>query len=426
VEAPLEIVDVSLAELGDGLIGRGLEARLDREPTYALNVGGWILTDRGPPPDVRFVHDGETLWEVPVELERPDVAEAHPGVAAAERSGFYATLSSLALPREFELRVVSGEIELGRISGRRKPLPPGASQPIRPVMLTGFSRTGSNLVLRVLGSHQEIVAYRPYQYEPRVLTYWADVFRELTEPAAYLRQIVTAGRIAERGWWLGLVPPMPRPLFDADVQGALALDTVEDAADFCRGRITRVYERIAAATARPDARLFAEKLLPGAVPTIAWELYPDAREVFLVRDFRDMIASVLDWKARFGGTWFGHAAARTDEEFVRSFEDFAEGLVASWRRRSDRAHLLRYEDLLAAPPQAIETLVRYLGVEPSAAALGKMAAGADERSEHSERYRTTESAEASIGRWRRDLTPELAATAEDVFGTALAEFGYEP
>jgi hypothetical protein len=208
-------------------------------------------------------------------------------------------------------------------------------------MLTGFSRTGSNLVLRVLGSHQEIVAYRPYQYEPRVLTYWADVFRELTEPAAYLRQIVTAGRIAERGWWLGLAPPMPRPLFDADVQGALALDTVEDAADFCRGRIARVYERIAAATARPDARLFAEKLLPGAVPTIAWELYPDAREVFLVRDFRDMVASVLAWKARFGGTWFGHAAARTDEEFVRSFEGFAEGLVASWRRRSDRAHLLR-------------------------------------------------------------------------------------
>ncbi len=239
-----------------------------------------------------------------------DVAEEHPGVAGAERSGFDATLSSLALPGEFELRIASGEIERGRISGRRKPLLRGDGQPIHPVMLTGFSRTGSNLLLRVLGAHQEIVAYRPYQYEPRVRTYWADVLRELTEPAANLRQIVTPGSIAERGWWLGLAPRMPRPLDDADVEGALAVDAVEDAVDFCQGRITRVYEQIAAATARPEAQLFAEKLLPGAVPTIAWELYPDAREVFLVRDFRDMMASVLDWKARFGGAWFGQGAAR--------------------------------------------------------------------------------------------------------------------
>ncbi len=406
MDSQVEILDVSVSS-------GGLDVWPDRAPTFAINVGGWVLGAAG----VRFLHDADVLWEVPVDVERPDVADAHPGVAGAARSGFYATLSSLPLPREFELRVVAGEgNEFGVIHGRRAPLPPGPDGGIRPLMLTGFSRTGSNLLLRLLGSHPEIVAYRPFQYEPRVLTYWVDVFRDLTEPAAYLRQITTQGRIAERGWWLGLAPPMPRPLFDADIQRALALDTVADAAEFCRKRIARVYERI-----EPGARLFAEKQLPGAVPTIAWELYPDAREVFLVRDFRDMMASVLAWKDRFGGAWFGHAAAGTEEAFVRSFAGFATNLVASWRRRSERALLVRYEDLLGDLDGTVSALAGYLGVDPSDA----MVKSVGERTPESEGYRTAESAQASIGRWRRDLPDDLRHAAEETFAPALAEFGYD-
>jgi hypothetical protein len=425
MQQPLEILDVTLADLDDALAGRALEARLDPEPTFALNVGGWVLGPTGPPPRVSFVHDADVVWEAPVEVECPDVAAAHPEIPGADGAGFYATLNSLALPPSFELHVRAGEVELGTIRGRRASLGPGPAQALRPLMLTGFSRTGSNLVLRMLGAHPEIAVYRPFQYEPRVLTYWVDVFRELTEPAAYLRQITTQGRIAERAWWLGAGSPTPRPLFDPQLQRALAIDTVEDVAAFCRSRIARVYGRIAPAIDRPSARLFAEKQLPGTVPTIAWALYPDAREVFLVRDFRDMIASVLAWRERFGGAWFGHAAAGTGEAFVRSFASFATNLVASWRRRSEGAHLLRYEDLISDPERVVEPLIGYLGVDDSSAAVASMIASLSERSSHAEQYRTTESAEDSIGRWRRDLPPELERAAQETFAPALAEFGYE-
>jgi sulfotransferase family protein len=424
VEPLLEILDVAQADAGDRLVGLALEPRLDPEPTFALNVGGWALGPAGPLASVSFVHDAEALWEIPVGVERPDVAEAHPDIDGADHAGFYATLNSLALPRQFELRVIADDLELGTIRGRRAPLPGRPEPGIRPLMLTGFSRTGSNLVLRLLGSHPEVVAYRPFQYEPRVLTYWVDVFRELTEPAAYLRQITTQGRIAARGWWLGTGGPAPRPIFDPQIQRSLALDTVEDAAAFCRRRIARVYARIASATDRPAAALFAEKQLPGAVPTIAWELYPDAREVFLVRDFRDMIASVLAWKARFGGPWFGYAAAKSDEEFVRSFERFATNLVASRRRRSEQAHTVRYEDLVGDPERTVDALVAYLGVEHSSALVERMVATLGEHSPESEAYRTTESIQASIGRWRNDLPAELQRAAQETFAPALEEFGY--
>jgi hypothetical protein len=424
VEPLLEILQVAPASPSGRLVGCALEPRLDPEPTFALNVGGWALGPGGPPESVSFVHDAERLWEVPVGVERPDVAAAHPEIDGSERAGFYATLNSLALPRQFELRVVAGDLALGTIRGRRAALPAKAEPGIRPLMLTGFSRTGSNLVLRLLGAHPQVVAYRPFQYEPRVLTYWMDVFRELTEPAAYLRQITTQGRIADRGWWLGAGGPMPRPLFDPQIQRALALDTVEDTADFCRSRIARVYARIASETDRAAAAFFAEKQLPGVVPTLAWELYPDAREVFLVRDFRDMIASVLAWKERFGGTWFGHAAATSDEDFVRGFARFAINLVASRRRRAEQAHTVRYEDLLRDPERTVDALVAYLGVEQSGAITERMVATLAEHSEEADAYRTSESAEASIGRWRRDLPPGLQEAAHEAFAPALEEFGY--
>ena len=161
------------------------------------------------------------------------------------------------------------------------------------------------------------------------------------------------------------------------------------------------------------------------MPTIAWELYPDAREVFLVRDFRDMIASVLAWKARHGGAWFGHVAAESDEDFVRSFERFATNLVASRLRRSGQSHTVRYEDLVAGPERTVNELVGYLGVGRSDAVVARMVATLGEHSPATDAYRTTESLEASIGRWRRDLPPALQRAAQETFAPALEEFGYE-
>jgi hypothetical protein len=54
-----------------------------------------------------------------------------------------------------------------------------------------------------------------------------------------------------------------------------------------------------------------------------------------------------------------------------------------------------------------------------------MVASITERSEQSEGYRTSASAEDSIGRWRRDLSPAIARAAEQAFAPALAEFGYQ-
>ena len=40
-------------------------------------------------------------------------------------------------------------------------------------------------------------------------------------------------------------------------------------------------------------------------------------------------------------------------------------------------------------------------------------------------HATSDSAQASIGRWRTDLEPDLAEACERAFGPALELFGYE-
>ena len=77
-------------------------------------------------------------------------------------------------------------------------------------------------------------------------------------------------------------------------------DHVADLATFAQQRIDAVYRQVAA-LGDGRAEFFAEKCLPeGNVPQLLRELYPDAREVFLVRDFRDMLCSIRAFNEKRG------------------------------------------------------------------------------------------------------------------------------
>jgi len=432
--APLEILAVDVASPGGEVLGLDLPVpRPGSARTFGFDVRGWVLGSRRRARHISFTVDGTPLWQVPVARAWGGVAEHYPDVPGADRPGFRAALSSLPLPREFalEVRVVLGEggdtasAWLAAIRGRRAPLRGEDDPRFQPLMVTGFSRTGSNLFLRMLGAHPEIVAYRPFFHEPRVSTYWIDVLRELTEPASIRRQITPRANLAQRGWWLDTGALSPAPLDDEGLEADLAAGSLQPLVRLCQGRIDAAYGVLAARADRPEASLFAEKHLPGHVPTMLWDLYPGAREVFLVRDFRDMVASMFRADAKWGGEpRFGRAVATDHEQFVRGLRPFAQDLQGSWERRRDSAHLVRYEDLITEPEQTVTALVRYLGVDAGTGVTRAMVDSLAMRDEGSEIYRTTASPAASIGLWREELGPAVKATCEEVFAPVLELFGY--
>jgi hypothetical protein len=287
-------------------------------------------------------------------------------------------------------------------------------------MVTGPGRSGSTIFMQMLAGHPEVVAWPPFEEEARVATYWIEVLRALARPDSFLRQVAPAGNL-NGDWWLGRRDPRPRALSDADLQAWLGTGAVDDIAAFAQSRIDELYTRLAARAGRGDARVFAEKLRNDIVSDLAWELYPAAREVVLVRDPRDVLCSILASNVKRGerpppedtSKWIG-------EEFRARIA----GVADSFRRRRERAYLLHYEDLMTNPPEALRGVLDYAGLDPGERSVAGMLASAGQSLEQMDRHRTTPDPAASIGRWRNELEPRFVHECERVLGDEIAEFGY--
>jgi len=199
---------------------------------------------------------------------------------------------------------------------------------------------------------------------------------------------------------------------------------VMDLASFCQRSIDSYYRRVGRGQAQHKACFFVEKFEPGHVPNMIWELYPEAREVILIRDFRDQLCSILSLNARRGYAAFGRDRVGSDEEYVSWLGRATLHLLKSWRRRSGQAHLVRYEDLVFRPETTIASLLGYLQLDPAPEIIHGMmeqaAAGTPELARHA----TVPDPRASVGRWQRDLSPVFQALCADTFGDLLREFGY--
>jgi hypothetical protein len=152
--------------------------------------------------------------------------------------------------------------------------------------------------------------------------------------------------------------------------------------------------------------------------------YPQATVLHIVRDGRDVVCSLLErgWLREreghddVGDRYGSHSRSWVEperrDEFTRARE--ATRAAWAWRRyltaaRAAPEHTveIRYEEIAADPKAAAEQLAGRLETDPTplAEALGKV---------HSR----------SIGRWRRDLTPEQVEDIEREAGPLLRELVY--
>jgi hypothetical protein len=307
------------------------------------------------------------------------------------------------------------------LRGVREPVRTDFEAQLQPLMVTTLGRTGSMALMRMLEAHPEVLVYRPYRYEQQVAGYWLDVLLTLSDPSSYMRQIAPAGNLENPLWWLGTDSPPPR-LRDSALQRWLGSEALEQLALVSQERIAAVYDQIAAGAGKPQARYFAEKhsLRTAALGA---ELYPGARELFLVRDFRDMVSSIMDFNRRRGVEGFGRAGAAGDEQWIASLAGWATSLVRAWQRREAGAHLVRYEDLVRAPDETLSAALEYIEADCSAPRVQEMRSALATEMPELAGHRTRSTSE-SIGRWRTDLPDELQDACASSFGEALQVFGY--
>lgn len=398
------------------------------EGVHALRVSGAVVGRRGPATAVEATYAGQVVGTATVRRARPDLAKRHPSVAHAAESGFRLFIGTVGLPATFEIELQAvladdTRVPICAIQGARDLVRTGYQPTLRPIMLTTIGRSGGTWLMRLLSEHPHIVIHREYPYEMRTARYWAHLFKVLSDPADQLRSAQLKGFMRDP-FWVGRNPFYPDALANSpDLVGWFGRDYIEQLGAFCPASIDRFYQQVAISQRQAGAVYFAEKFQEDQMPVITWELFPDAREIMLVRDFRDVAASKIAFEAKqLAATGKMIDPAELSNKLMTGR---ARRLAQSWTSRSDKAHLIRYEHLIREPNDTLGALLAYLDLDASAATIDGILRRASKDTFNLRQHRTTESPEASIGRWQRDLDPPLQTACTAAVADSLAVFGYE-
>jgi hypothetical protein len=301
-----------------------------------------------------------------------------------------------------------------KIRGRRRPAGGSVLPPLEPVFLRMPSgRVGSTLAMQLLATDPAIAFTRAYPYEARRVAALLWYARALAGP-----QPVPADDWAfdpDRLWWID-----PAELGSRTEGNPLPYGPDGEArAQFHRDAVAALWTAFTGSqrTEHPGARIYVEKYAGFHEDLVAAGI--PVRFVDIVRDPRDVWASIRAFDAQRGFYGFGRLEDQTEADYLRAFADaIGQRLTQILGGTPDCAQLtLRYEELAVDTPATAERLGRWLGASLDAAPV-------EEGREGLRHHMTTENVEASIGRWRRDVPDAEVAVLEDLLGEHMAALGY--
>jgi len=283
---------------------------------------------------------------------------------------------------------------------------------LHPVLVSGGGRSGTTLLMLLLGSSPQVAFPRIHPFEHRYLTYllrWAHLLRPGRAPQGW-NQVAMVGRGQE------MMGPILWP----------PADLLEDEGDFWQACFLAAWEVLSArAKTSADAQQpgitathYAEKTPPWVSGELAGLLPFTA--LMPIRDPRDVFLSIVAFVAQRGQAGFGMQPGETPADFARRFVPHQRRRLAeaSRARRDGSAAIVRYEDMIADLPGQADRLSRLLGVH-----LDPAAVPGPDRSPA--RHMTSASAAESVGRWRREMEPGLLDVFGEGLGRELTALGYE-
>ena len=184
----------------------------------------------------------------------------------------------------------------------------------------------------------------------------------------------------------------------------------------------------------PGAEYLVIKEPHGSVAApLLMEALPESRMILLVRDPRDVVASRLD--AHKEGSWTRKATGKTGKTLADTdpgaFVEAAARLYLRDVQKAGQAYeafdglkaQLTYEDLRADTLGELERMYSRLGIPVSVGQLRRVAQEhAWENIPDKRKGPGKSRRKASPGSWKEDLTPEQAASVEEITAPVLEEF----
>jgi hypothetical protein len=275
---------------------------------------------------------------------------------------------------------------------------------LTPILVAGTGRSGTTMLMALLGTDARVAFDRVYPFENRYLTYYAKF--------AFLSGRPGRGEEADGTRFAA---------FDTDVIGAPPWPTepppgvrflAPEPTEMLRRMWGLFSEQAGAAThyaekARAWLTAYAREALP-------------CHKVDLVRDPRDIYLSTNSFNRKRGFLAFGRRHGDSDLNYARRLA--AALLLYFENQRADRGRpdcsTVRYEDLILDRQATVRRLNQELGLQ--------LSLDADVGHEHLPIHKTSTDVAASVERWKREpLPPEARAFLESHLAEALRWNGYD-
>lgn len=273
--------------------------------------------------------------------------------------------------------------------------------------------------MQLLAKHPSIIASNQHPYETFALEYWLHlVNHQLHSPHTFLS-------------------PIDQQRFERDFMSNeqqrnwFQEKYYKKGLYFCQQAIEDYYHQIGVQQDKNNMSYFAEKIpyFAGAETTtwrqlslVVRELYPYAREIILVRDFRDMVLSALHFGARDNATIDLESEKPT--AYLNVTNEVSE-FSQYYKCYQKNALLVRYEDLLLDTTSTLREIFTYLSISASDESVDAISCHIPQVDQSHQQHITSKSVSHSIQRWKRELIPQLQYKYTNAFRDNLNLFGYD-
>ena len=302
------------------------------------------------------------------------------------------------------------------------PRPKPDRRSLEPLLVDYFSRDGSTLLMRLLSSSPQVAVEPVYPFERKYFSYlwrWSQVIERGTWPEDEWGPGALGSLDAMRDAELvGPAPWLPRPFLDPDgvEDPGMARRSFELVWEEFSGRAELSTQRRHRST-EPVLYSAEKHMNTWLVPL---EQLPPVELLVVLRDPRDTYVSITEFGGRGSGAFGGgqEAGAEAMLEHVISRQRDRLRWIAGLLEEG-QVPVIGYERLVRDLDGVADELGDHLGVSFDPAAVRADSLTRD-------RHGSAASPEASIGRWRTELDPEVAAVFSDRLGAELRAVGLDP
>ena len=256
----------------------------------------------------------------------------------------------------------------------------------QPFFIVGLGRSGTTYLFHLLNAH------------PRIA---------LTDGAKVLDALCYSYRFCT----------LPADEFNAtgELRGVVDPDCIPTFSVIFIRHARQMLEEFYAARFKKPFTHWGDKLPDLHCAVAARSIFPHIRFLVPVRDPRDVLCSAREYAPRFDARSYqllrNSTLAEQCESWCTAYQYLFEHL--------DDYHIVRYERLVAEPAAVIEQALHYLGLTTHRAVIDAIRTNRTFAA-----HGTSPSAKASIGRWKRDLSPDDAQTVEKICGSLMRKLGY--